>query len=233
MGSELRAPGRPDLRDLVHLRHVRQRVLADDAGRTHHADEQRVPRRHQRHRRSGVQQLHGRRRHRPRSATARSRSATPTPAPLPTTSTPGPAGRRPRLRSRSRSRASCWMRGARNRSAATRRAGPERRDQLPGPVVAPERVGLGGELRAPGQHDLRDLVHLRREGGRQQRAAVARGTPDAAGDDATCSADGNMYRTSGARFDNFKASDVVQPATVVGTCDADVRGRQPRRRSTT
>ena len=27
---------------------------------------------------------------------------------------------------------------------------------------------------------------------------------------------GNMYRTSGARFDNFKASDVVQPATVVG-----------------
>ncbi len=27
---------------------------------------------------------------------------------------------------------------------------------------------------------------------------------------------GNMYRTSGARFDSFKASDVVQPATVVG-----------------
>jgi len=28
---------------------------------------------------------------------------------------------------------------------------------------------------------------------------------------------GDMYRTSGARFDNFKASDVVQPATTVGT----------------
>jgi len=28
---------------------------------------------------------------------------------------------------------------------------------------------------------------------------------------------GNMYRTSGGRFDNYKASDVVQPATVVGT----------------
>jgi hypothetical protein len=28
---------------------------------------------------------------------------------------------------------------------------------------------------------------------------------------------GDMYRTSGARFDNFKASDVVQPATKVGT----------------
>jgi hypothetical protein len=27
---------------------------------------------------------------------------------------------------------------------------------------------------------------------------------------------GNLYRTSGARFDNYKASDVVQPATVVG-----------------
>ena len=35
---------------------------------------------------------------------------------------------------------------------------------------------------------------------------------------------GDMYRTSGARFDNYKASDVVQPATVVGNATLTFAG---------
>ena len=57
LGREPRAPGRPDLRHLVHLRRRRQRVLAVDARRPHPADRQRVQGRHLRRRRSVVRQL--------------------------------------------------------------------------------------------------------------------------------------------------------------------------------
>ncbi len=52
-----------------------------------------------------------------------------------------------------------------------RTGGPGGRDQLPGHVVgraAGRRAGLGDQLRAPGRHDIRDLVHLRR----RRQAAV-------------------------------------------------------------
>ena len=61
MGHQLRASGRPDLRDVVHVRQCRQPMVDVDADRTHVAHEQRVLRTRLHRHRSGVQRLHGHR----------------------------------------------------------------------------------------------------------------------------------------------------------------------------
>ena len=73
-----------------------------------------------------------------------------------------------------------WRRAA--RLHVPERAGPHGRDELPGPVVAAKRIGLGRELRASGEPDVRHLVHVRREVRWHQLSAVAHGATVAAGD---------------------------------------------------
>ena len=95
------------------------------------------------------------------------------------------------------------------------------RDELPGPVVGRQRrrIGLGRQLRASGQRDLRDLVHLRR----QQRAALAvraRDLRNGAATRARCT--GRPARRS---MPTMPASG---SATPVGTASARLRRRQPR-----
>ena len=61
IGDQPVAPGRPDLRHLVHLRHERQRLLALDAREPHDAGGRRLWRRHLHRFGTAAQQLHGQR----------------------------------------------------------------------------------------------------------------------------------------------------------------------------
>ncbi len=106
------------------------------------------------------------------------------------------ARRRPRRRSAGGSDCDTTRCGAGivNASCGRRRGARRRaRAQLPGTVVECAgglRVGLGHQLRAPGRHDLRELVHLRR----QRPRLVAR--DDCARKPATSTSERSTRRTA-------------------------------------